>query len=118
MHVKGARPGRFDKIISVPLPDAGARSEIFKIHCAGKRIDSSVDYTELAGKSDNLSGADISEIVQMSLEMRLKEEIKTGNKDLKPIGTDELLEGISEYMKGLELRAEKNMPKENTLMYM
>lgn len=112
------RPGRFDKIIAVPVPDSEARSEIFRIHCAGKRIDRVLDYHELAAKSDGLTGADISEIIQMSLGKKLKEEVKTGNKDLGPLDTEDILESMERYMKGMALRSDFRVPKENTLMYM
>ena len=53
------RPGRFDRRISIPLPDLKDREEIIKIHMKGKPIDSSVDVSKLAKKTVGFSGADI-----------------------------------------------------------
>jgi len=53
------RPGRFDRRISIPLPDLKDREEIIKIHMNGKSIDSGVDVSKLAKKTVGFSGADI-----------------------------------------------------------
>ncbi|MCL4346480.1 MAG: proteasome-activating nucleotidase [Candidatus Thermoplasmatota archaeon] len=53
------RPGRFDRIIRVPPPNFDARKEIFRIHTARMNIDSSIDYDELATKTEGATGADI-----------------------------------------------------------
>jgi proteasome regulatory subunit len=56
------RPGRFDRIIDIPLPDHPARVEIFKIHTRGMNIQGEVDYDLLASKTDGSTGADIKAI--------------------------------------------------------
>ena len=53
------RPGRFDRRISIPLPDLKDREEIIKIHMKGKPINSDVDVEKLARKTVGFSGADI-----------------------------------------------------------
>ena len=53
------RPGRFDRRVSIPLPDLKDREEIIKIHMKGKPIDPSVDVEKLARKTVGFSGADI-----------------------------------------------------------
>ncbi|CAB0035360.1 unnamed protein product [Trichogramma brassicae] len=52
------RPGRFDRLIYVPLPDAQAREEIFKIKLA-KMLTSSIKIEELVKKTEGYSGAEI-----------------------------------------------------------
>jgi len=52
------RPGRFDRIIEVPLPDLKGRIEIFKIHTRKMRI-KDIDYEKLAKITEGASGADI-----------------------------------------------------------
>lgn len=49
------RPGRFDKIIHIPNPDAGTREEIVKIHKNDKPID--VENREIAEMTSGFSGA-------------------------------------------------------------
>jgi len=53
------RPGRFDRRISIPLPDLKDREEIIKIHMRGKPIDLNVSVEKLAKKTVGFSGADI-----------------------------------------------------------
>ncbi len=52
------RPGRFDRLIEVPLPDLQGRLEIFKIHTRKMRI-RDVDLESLARLTEGASGADI-----------------------------------------------------------
>jgi proteasome regulatory subunit len=56
------RPGRFDRLIEVPLPDKEARLEILKIHSRNMNVDPEVDFTVLAEQSDLASGADLKAI--------------------------------------------------------
>jgi len=56
------RPGRFDRIIEVPSPDAEGRMEIFKIHTRKMKLEN-VDLDELVGMTDDLSGAELKAIV-------------------------------------------------------
>lgn len=53
------RPGRFDRIIEIPLPDTEGRLSILKIQTSGMNLDRSVDLTEIARKTDGRNGADL-----------------------------------------------------------
>jgi len=53
------RPGRFDRIIAVPLPDAGARLEILKIHTAKMTLAGNVDLPGIAELAGNTTGAEL-----------------------------------------------------------
>ena len=53
------RPGRFDLLLELPVPDQKTRSEIFKIHTRGKPLYKDVDLKELVDKTDKFTGADI-----------------------------------------------------------
>ncbi len=53
------RPGRFDRRISIPLPDLKDREEIIKIHMKGKPINDDVSVERLAKKTVGFSGADL-----------------------------------------------------------
>src|SRR5512136_1011314 len=46
------RPGRFDRIIEIPLPNFDGRLEIFKIHVKRMNVDDSININDLAAKSD------------------------------------------------------------------
>ncbi len=56
------RPGRFDRIIEIPLPDHEARVEIFSIHLEGMSVEKSVNAEELSAKTEGVSGAEIKAI--------------------------------------------------------
>jgi proteasome regulatory subunit len=53
------RPGRFDRIIKIPLPEEEARLKIIKIHASGMSTQRGVNYKKLAGNTEGLSGADL-----------------------------------------------------------
>jgi transitional endoplasmic reticulum ATPase len=53
------RPGRFDEIVYVPVPDGKARLEIFRSHTGKMALDRDVDLEKLAEISDRFTGADI-----------------------------------------------------------
>lgn len=56
------RPGRFDRIIEIPLPDPQGRKEIFKIHSKNMKLDG-VNFDELVEMTEGLCGADLKAIV-------------------------------------------------------
>src|SRR3989338_3150645 len=56
------RPGRFDRIIAVPLPSKDARKKIFGIHSAKMAIEKKISLDELAGLTEGLTGADIKNV--------------------------------------------------------
>ena len=53
------RPGRFDRIIKIPLPEEKARLKIIKIHTVKMAIAKGVNYKKMAAETDGLSGADL-----------------------------------------------------------
>ncbi|MEY2746358.1 MAG: hypothetical protein RL112_1400, partial [Planctomycetota bacterium] len=71
------RPGRFDRILFVPPPDAAARESILRLQLAGKPQEK-LDVVRLAAKTPKYSGADLKAVVDMALESCLKAALKTG----------------------------------------
>eukprot|EP00526_Cylindrotheca_closterium_P006785 CAMPEP_0113630652 /NCGR_PEP_ID=MMETSP0017_2-20120614/15928_1 /TAXON_ID=2856 /ORGANISM="Cylindrotheca closterium" /LENGTH=748 /DNA_ID=CAMNT_0000541129 /DNA_START=54 /DNA_END=2300 /DNA_ORIENTATION=- /assembly_acc=CAM_ASM_000147 len=53
------RPGRFDKHITVPLPDVGGRKEILEMYAKKTKLDPNVDLNILARGTTGFSGADL-----------------------------------------------------------
>ena len=86
------RPGRFDRIIEVPMPDAKGRENIFKIHTKKKPLEKDVDFGKLVELSDGFSGAEIAAVANRAAISALKryvsgktqsvKEIKISQKDL------------------------------------
>jgi transitional endoplasmic reticulum ATPase len=58
------RPGRFDNIIEIPLPDEKTRLEILKVHTKRMPLDKDVDLELIASKLTNMTGADIEGLVR------------------------------------------------------
>lgn len=56
------RPGRFDRIIEVPLPDKESRHEILKIHTRRMNLDSEVDLSIIAEETEMFTGAQLQAI--------------------------------------------------------
>ena len=56
------RPGRFDRIVEIGLPDEKGRAEIFKIHLSHMNIDDDVNTVKLSELTDGASGAEIKSI--------------------------------------------------------
>jgi len=57
------RPGRFDRIIEIPMPSADGRLTILEIHAQKMRKGPDVDLVEIAGATEEASGADLKAIV-------------------------------------------------------
>eukprot|EP00878_Enallax_costatus_P001473 GHUV01001624.1.p1 GENE.GHUV01001624.1~~GHUV01001624.1.p1 ORF type:complete len:977 (+),score=283.07 GHUV01001624.1:432-2933(+) len=52
------RPGRFDRIIYMPLPDAAGRAKILQVHARNKSVDSTINWEEVARAMSGFTGAD------------------------------------------------------------
>jgi len=61
------RPGRFDKIINVPLPDIRGREEIFKYYLKNITYNNQLSPKELARQTSGFSGADIQNMVNIAI---------------------------------------------------
>jgi len=61
------RAGRFDRKISLDLPDWKGRKRILEIHATGKKISSDVDFSVIAKSTTGLSGADLESLVNEAL---------------------------------------------------
>ena len=71
------RPGRFDLVLELPMPDQKAREEIFKIHLKGKPVEEEIDTAKLASLAgEGFSGADIAAACQEAALGAMREGIK------------------------------------------
>lgn len=70
------RPGRFDRIIEVPLPNTQARSQILAIHSKNKPLGPDVDLDAIARLTDTLSGADLAELTNVAAKSALRRQLK------------------------------------------
>lgn len=57
------RPGRFDRQITINLPDVRGREEILKVHARNKKLDPKIKLNEFANRIPGFSGADIENLL-------------------------------------------------------
>jgi cell division protease FtsH len=57
------RPGRFDREVTVPLPDRAERSAILACHARGKNLGPDTDFDQIAAATPGFSGADLANLV-------------------------------------------------------
>ncbi len=86
------RPGRFDRILFVSPPDAPARAAILQLLCRNKPVDG-IDYMQISKKTENFSGADLKAVVDVAVERKLQEAMKSGIP--KPLATKDLIAAAS-----------------------
>lgn len=88
-HVDSAfrRPGRFDRIIFVPPPDAPARAATLRILLRGKPMEN-IDFELIGKKTDKFSGADLKALIDQAVERKIADAMKTGKP--MPITTKDL----------------------------
>ncbi len=87
------RAGRFDRKITVSLPDRAGREAIFKVHSRNKKVDPEVDFGALAKRTVGFSGADIENIMNEAAILAVRR-----NKEV--IGIDEIDEAIDRRVAG------------------
>ena len=79
------RPGRFDRIIEVPLPDAKARENIFEIHTKKKPLANDIDFAQLVERTQGFSGAEIEGVCSRAAITAIKRFVNTKEKSVKSI---------------------------------
>jgi transitional endoplasmic reticulum ATPase len=67
------RPGRFDKIVFVPMPDKVARQRILEIHAKDKPMGPDVDHAKISEMTEGFSGADTSAVANTAVSLVLHE---------------------------------------------
>ena len=68
------RPGRFDELIYVPVPDKAGRRRILAIHTAKMPLAKDVDLDEIADRADRFTGADLEDLVRRAGLFALREK--------------------------------------------
>ena len=77
------RPGRFDRTVTIGLPDIHDREEILKIHSKNKKIAKDLDFKSLAGDTAGFSGAELANIINEAAILAAKRNNKEiTNKDV------------------------------------
>jgi transitional endoplasmic reticulum ATPase len=86
------RPGRFDREISIPIPDKNARLEIIQIHTRGMPLSDDVDLEKLASITHGFVGADLEALAREAAMTSLRKILPKVNFELEEIPYETLLE--------------------------
>ena len=89
------RPGRFDRTITIALPDIRGREEILKIHSKNKKIAEDVDFKSIAGDTAGFTGAELENILNEAA-------IIATNKKHNAIDNQDIEDAVKKVTVGLE----------------
>ncbi len=70
------RPGRFEVLVELPVPDREARLAIFRVHTQGKPLAPDVDLAELAERTEGLVGADVEGLCRQAAMLAIREYLE------------------------------------------
>jgi transitional endoplasmic reticulum ATPase len=103
------RPGRFDEIIEIPMPDESGRHEIFAIHLRGRPLREEIDLMTWARRSEGCNGAEIASLCQRAALRAVRRAVLATLTDPETvhtpeIGPDDLERAFTEIQEMRELR--------------
>ena len=103
------RPGRFDRQVTVSLPDQKEREAILKVHAKDKTFDSSVNLENLSKRTPGFSGADLENLLNESALLAVR-------RNKKAISMDEIDEATDRVLMGPAKTSRKITDKEKKLV--
>ncbi|MDD2870722.1 MAG: ATP-dependent zinc metalloprotease FtsH [Candidatus Gracilibacteria bacterium] len=71
------RPGRFDRKITVNLPNINDREEILKIHATTRKVEDNIEFRSLASKTVGFAGADLGNLINEAAILSARHDEKT-----------------------------------------
>jgi cell division protease FtsH len=102
------RPGRFDRRVTIDLPDRADREEILKIHARNKPLAEDVNFTVLAERTPGFSGADLYSMVNEAAILAARE-------NRTKVAQFDLIRSIEKVMLGPERRSHLLSKKEKEI---
>ena len=103
------RPGRFDRQVTVSLPDAKEREEILKVHARNKTFDKSVNLGAISQRTPGFSGADLENLLNEAALLAVR-------RNKNAIGMDEVDEATDRVLMGPAKTSRKITEKEKRLV--
>ena len=103
------RAGRFDRKITVSLPDRKGREEIFKVHSRNKKLDDDVNFENIAKRTVGFSGADIENIMNEAAILAVRANRES-------ISVDDIDEAIDRRVAGPAKSSRSLTPKEKEMI--
>jgi len=94
------RPGRFDEIVEVPIPDENDRREIFGVHLKGKPLGTGITPHDLASRTEGFSGAEIASVCNKAALKAVRRAVESRDDKVKVIiEADDFQSAIEEMQK-------------------
>ena len=103
------RPGRFDRQVTLDLPDVKGRRAVLDVHVKGKPLDTDVDLETVAKQTPGFSGADLSNLVNEGA-------ILAARRNKKRIGMPDLNEAVDRVIAGPERKSRVITPQEKRII--
>lgn len=101
------RPGRFDRQVTVNLPDKNARIEILKVHAKNKVLDKNITLEYLAKRTPGFSGADLENLLNEAALLAVRRNKKAITMAEIDEATDRVLMGPAKVTKKYTEREKK-----------
>jgi transitional endoplasmic reticulum ATPase len=98
------RPGRFERVIELPLPDEKAREEILRVLIKDKPISPQVSLSDIAKRSEGFSGADLKGVVNRATFLAINQFLEDNKEALEKIPYSER----TEFIKNQNLKLKKS----------
>ncbi len=103
------RSGRFDRQITVSLPDKKGRTEILEVHARNKKLEKDVTLDNLAKRTPGFSGADLENVLNEAAILAVRDNRKV-------IAMDDLDEAIDRVMMGPAKKSKKYSDEDKKLV--
>merc|ERR1719238_698316 len=89
------RPGRFDRQVTVDVPDVQGRTDILKVHARNKKLGEGVDVESIAKRTPGFSGADLANLLNEAA-------ILAGRRNKNEISLSEIDDSVDRIVAGME----------------
>lgn len=103
------RPGRFDRQISIDIPDLAGREAIFKVHLKKLKIASDLDIHKLASQTPGFAGADIANVCNEAA-------LIAARKGKQDVNIDDFNDAVDRIIGGLEKKNKIISPDEKKVI--
>ena len=103
------RPGRFDRKVTVELPDYQGRTRILGVHSRGKPLEPDVDLEAISRRTPGFSGAQLENLMNEAA-------ISAARKAKSTIGWEEIDNAVDRIMVGLEKKEGNSVAKQKELV--
>ncbi|MBK7762514.1 MAG: ATP-dependent zinc metalloprotease FtsH [Bacteroidetes bacterium] len=103
------RPGRFDRQISIDIPDLAGREAIFKVHLKGIKTSTDLDVHKLAAQTPGFAGADIANVCNEAA-------LIAARKGKTEVNLDDFNDAVDRIIGGLEKKNKIIRPDEKKVI--